>query len=155
MKRVAFGLLALAAILATLPAPASADHCYAKIYVYGRPAAAPLPPPPYSARVEQTCHALAGSSFESHALAPQASQVMVRVHGDFGPRVPQLSVVLDGLGFANHSFPLLRTQALLGDWHYQMHEWVPLPSGPQKGKLTASVTYPGGTTFTVVYRSVA
>lgn len=146
--------VALVATMFVVPA-ASAKHCDTKINVYGRTAIVPLPPPPYISMTAGICvRVFENAGVEEHVLPPDTSQVMVRIHGDFGGSVLSVRVILNGLGFLNQEFLAYRTFNSPGNiWSYNFQEWVPLPNGPTDGELTATMIGPGGATRTITYQT--
>lgn len=144
----------VAVMMTGLVAPTvGAAHCETKIHVYGRPAPAPLSPPPYSSSTSGVCVRALQGVVDEHTLPPNTDQVMVRVQGDFGPSVPALDVELDGLGFVDMHYALVRTSNLAGGYTYNLADWVALPDGAQDGQLTVTITQPGGIKRSITYRT--
>jgi hypothetical protein len=149
-----FVLVALVATTFSLPA-ANAHHCETKINAYGRTAVAPVPPPPYTSLTAGFCFRTAGNAgVEDHLLPPNTDQVMVRILGDYGPSVPHVRVILDGLGFLGHEYQAIRVPNQNGYHSYDLPSWVPLPNGPTDGELTVTVIGPGGSTRSVEYHTM-
>lgn len=155
MRNGLFVAAAVATLLAaSLAAPAAgADHCGQSITIYSRRALVPGPPPPFLAATASSCVRVVGVTHHDALLVPGAEQVLVRFHDDLGPGVPTLLVVLDGLGFANQTFPLHRT-AGLGGFVYDMADFASFPpDAPAEGSLTATVAVPGAE-HRVTYRTL-
>ena len=143
-----------AIIVAGIALPTAAgSHCETKINLYGRPAQAPVSPPPYSTMAHATCLRLLEDAVDQHTLPPNTGEVMVRIHGDFGPSVKSVDAELDGLGFIDQHYTLMRTLNPLGGYTYNLAEWIPLPNGPVDGELTVTITQPGGLKRAVTYET--
>lgn len=144
--RLTLAFLAVLLLAPLAPPEAAASHCTDRIEVIGRPAALQLPHPPYIPTLTNVCPERPfPSPLDGHTLPPGADQVSVRLNGDFGAGVRSLTLVLDGLGFAGHTFPLHRTPCTVDKFCYQLAEWLTIPERGASGTLTARVEAPGWT----------
>lgn len=141
-----------ALVLASFALPTSfGAHCDTKINVYGRMSLTPVAPPPYSSSTAGICVRVLQGTIEEHVLPPNTGEVMVRVNGDFGPSVPSVDAELDGLGFVDQHYALLRTLNPAGGFTYNLPDWLPLPDGLADGDLTVTITQPGGLKRSITY----
>lgn len=135
--------LLLALMLATVAPAAQGEHrCDTRVSVESRTPF--LGGPPTASYQGGSCTRVLGTSLtETRYLTPNATEVKVRYHGDFGAGVPTLAATLDGLGFANASATLLREPTTIG-WQYES-AWMRVPHGEDaRGTLVANVTTPLG-----------
>lgn len=148
---ICLGLAALFVAMAITPV-AAGDHCRTKLAIYSRVALEPAPP--HLAANGTLCAGLFGDSVvNDHTLMPGATQVFVRVNGDFGASVPFLVARLDGLGFSGQHYVLERGLSPGGSlFVYQMSAWVDILDPEDGDTLTASVLYPSGLLAQVTYK---
>ena len=147
---------AVALLIVGFAAPlASGSHCDSKITVYGRSALTPLAPPPYTSATGSACaRALGSNGVDEHRLPPNTDQIMVRVHGDYGPSVPTIEARFDGLGFVDSVHPLQRTLNAGGLFSYNLAQWLSTPAGATDGELKVTVLLLSGAR-TVSYNTTA
>lgn len=149
MGRSLWAALACAGLLALIVAtPADAEHCETGIVLYGRSALAPGVLPPVLPRY---CVALQTSGSAGHILLPGTEQVFVRVEANLGGSYPLLVLKLDGLGFDDQTFQLVRTLNTGATWTYNLEDWLTLPDPEAGGTLEARVRFPGNYDATARY----
>ena len=148
------GLLILALIVIVVPNGTLASDCATSINVYGRSALAPgvLPPP---SPVGPVCAEIQSSDSSGHKIPPLSDQIMVRLEKDIGPSYPELRLRLDGLGWRDQQFTLVRTQSLTGPWMYTLDDWIGIPdANVADPTLHVKVRFPGDHDTTVDFSLV-
>lgn len=120
MRRTAAGL-ALVCAFALAPLGARADHCHPYIYVHTLVAGV-FPPPQFGCIIDPSGH-----DVDWRIVNPGSTSLSVQYLQDVGASRPELAGTLNGLGFENTPFTLIRRNDGAG-FNYQS-DTIPIPAG--------------------------
>lgn len=111
------GLIIIAALASAIAVPFTAsayDGCNTEIVVFSRPSGLNTQAAACLAAEED----MRDLNYDPRIINPGSNGVSVRLTRDVSPDVPELTAVLNGLGFVDHEVTLRRVQTATGSWVY-------------------------------------
>lgn len=120
------------ALLLGVGSAASASHCDDDMVIFSGAAEGPKP------NLNTLCAVAKEQAGDTRLINPGSSEIVVRFTGDFGAAYPQISAIVDGLGFANQTIILTREPGTAGGFVYDSAD---LPLNPNaRGCIRARLT---------------
>lgn len=110
IRRLTLGAVLAAAAGSLVPGAALADHCDDPIVIFSGIAAV-------GGKVNSNavlCIAAGEDLGDTRIINPASDEISLRFTQDFGAGVPEVTVILDGLGFDNQAVTLLREEINAG-----------------------------------------
>jgi len=138
LRRAMLGF-ALAAITTSLvPGSAFADHCDDTMVIFSGLASPVAERPIPKANANAACLVLGEDAGDTRIINAGSTEITVRFTEDFGAGTPQITAVVDGLGFTNRTITLTRQPGPVDGFVYDSAKLALDPS--KVGCITAELT---------------